>query len=86
MGTKRQPVRTANMLHSEIYAHGQKAKQQGRPIWVNPFVGEEAEHWRRGYEAGPDSSDPIDLPDLVRPTKLGQGLRRKVALETWGLS
>lgn len=36
-----------------IWKRGAETKLRGLPIWSNPFVGSEAEVWRRGYRGDP---------------------------------
>lgn len=33
------------------YKMGVQAAQQGRSIFANPYVGQDAERWRKGYRA-----------------------------------
>ena len=30
--------------------HGQAARQAGKPVWLNPFVGARARAWQNGWE------------------------------------
>lgn len=57
------------------YQRGRLARWRNKPIWVNPFLKEEAAEWRRGYLAAEaeqrvSQAWPTDLPRKAPPRRV----------------
>lgn len=61
MPKRRMPV-FVRRPHGDVdfFEMGRLARAEGRPIWANPGVGQEAAEWRTGYlEATAPLSQPV---------------------------
>lgn len=59
----------------DVRDHGRRCALAGKPIYVNPFLGSDAEEWFAAYREVPEE-ERGSQPDLARPRKRLHGPKR----------